>query len=179
LRDGVDLKFQICLASILTPPKVADLIGIKDRKYLDLIARIRHRNIGDLMRYPIWELGETAFYADRKTIPREAQPLASSLYRYSDEQAYALALYIYSLQPPPNPNRPDSNTARGEKVFQREGCTACHTPPLYTNNKLTPAGDFKPPAHHRSKWPDSSIGTGTYAKRRAAQFSSSVRSSTS
>ena len=33
----------------------------KDRKYLDLIARIRHRNIGDLMRYLDFEPGEKAF----------------------------------------------------------------------------------------------------------------------
>ena len=37
----------------------------KDRKYLDLIARIRHRNIGDLMRYVNFEPGEKAFFAER------------------------------------------------------------------------------------------------------------------
>jgi hypothetical protein len=158
IPPGVNTRNGI---SVLTPPKVADLIGIKDRKYLDLIARIRHRNIGDIMRYAIWELGQTAFYADRETIPREAIPSPSSLYRYSDEQAYALALYIYSLQPPPNPNRLDSNAARGEKVFQREGCPACHTPPLYTNNKLTLAGDFQPPADHRSKYDILDVHVGT------------------
>ena len=158
IPPGVNTRIGI---SVLTPPKVADLIGIKDRKYLDLIARIRHRNIGDLMRYSIWELGETAFYADRNAIPPEAMPSSSSLYRYSDEQAYALALYIYSLQPPPNPNSRDSNTARGEKVFQREGCAACHTPPLYTNNKLTLAGDFQPPAHHHSKYDILDVHVGT------------------
>jgi hypothetical protein len=37
---------------------------------------------------------------------------------------------------------------RGQKVFEREGCATCHTPPLYTNNKLTPAEGFQiPPAH--------------------------------
>jgi hypothetical protein len=30
-------------------------------------------------------------------------------------------------------------------IFRREGCTGCHTPPLYTNNKLIPAGDFTIP----------------------------------
>ena len=33
------------------PSKIPDLIGIKDRKYLDATGLIRHRNIGDLMRY--------------------------------------------------------------------------------------------------------------------------------
>jgi cytochrome c peroxidase len=31
------------------------------------------------------------------------------------------------------------------KIFKREGCTGCHTPPLYTNNKLTLAKGFQPP----------------------------------
>jgi hypothetical protein len=35
---------------------------------------------------------------------------------------------------------------RGRKIFQREGCASCHTPPLYTNNKLIPADGFQPPA---------------------------------
>ena len=35
--------------------------------------------------------------------------------------------------------------SRGKEVFAREGCGACHTPPLYTNNRLTPAAGFKPP----------------------------------
>ena len=42
--------------------------------------------------------------------------------------------------------------ARGEKVFQREGCGGCHTPPLYTNNKLTPAESFAIPKDHLKKY---------------------------
>jgi CxxC motif-containing protein (DUF1111 family) len=68
--------------------------------------------------------------------------------RYSDEQLYALALYIYSLKPPPNPNRFDGPARRGKQVFAREGCAGCHTPPLYTNNKLIPADGFTPPHDH-------------------------------
>ena len=65
--------------------------------------------------------------------------------RYSDEQLYALSLYLYSLTPPPNPNRPSALSARGEEVFERENCGACHTPPLYTNNRLSLARGFTPP----------------------------------
>lgn len=50
--------------------------------------------------------------------------------RYSDEQLYAPALYLYSLQPPPNPNKSDALAARAQKVFEREGCAVCHAPPL-------------------------------------------------
>ena len=45
--------------------------------------------------------------------------------RYSDEQLYALALYVYSLQPPPNPSKLDALAARGQKVFECEGCAMC------------------------------------------------------
>jgi hypothetical protein len=66
--------------------------------------------------------------------------------RVSDEALYALALYIYSLQPPPNPNPFDARAQAGEAIFRRQGCPQCHTPPLYTSNKLTLALGFEPPA---------------------------------
>jgi len=37
------------------------------------------------------------------------------------------------------------NARAGQKIFVREGCPACHAPPLYTNNKLTLAKGFTPP----------------------------------
>jgi hypothetical protein len=81
--------------------------------------------------------------------------------RYSDEQLYALALYIYSLKPPPNPNPFDERAHRGEEIFKREGCAGCHTPPLYTSNKLTPATGFKIPDDLRRSEDilDFSVGT--------------------
>jgi cytochrome c peroxidase len=66
--------------------------------------------------------------------------------RFSDEQLYALGLYIYSLKPPPNPNPFNEEATRGQQIYQQQGCVNCHTPPLYTNNKLTPVMDFKVPA---------------------------------
>jgi hypothetical protein len=70
------------------------------------------------------------------------------LYRYDDAVLFAVAQYIYSLQPPPNPHKWDDRAAVGQKVFQREGCPGCHTPPLYTNNKLTLAVGYSPPTDH-------------------------------
>jgi len=35
----------------LSPAQVPDLIGVKERRYLDHTGLVRHRNIGDLMRY--------------------------------------------------------------------------------------------------------------------------------
>src|SRR5260370_28285738 len=70
------------------------------------------------------------------------------LYRCSDELLFALAQSIFSLEPPQNPNLGDPRAAAGMKVFDREGCGGCHTPPLYTNNKLTLAAGFTPPPDH-------------------------------
>src|SRR5215813_766242 len=46
---------------------------------------------------------------------------------------------------PPNPNGFDEKAENGQKIFAREGCATCHTPPLYTSNKLTLAQGFTPP----------------------------------
>jgi CxxC motif-containing protein (DUF1111 family) len=69
-------------------------------------------------------------------------------YRYDDAVLYAMAQYVYSLEPPANPHKFDELAARGQKVFQREGCSGCHAPPLYTNNKLTLATGYTPPKGH-------------------------------
>src|SRR5260370_1434332 len=100
--------------------------------------------------------------ADLKTLPgpdKLSPPLAQPD-RYSDEQLYALGLYIYSLQPP-NPNKFDALAERGQKIFERESCVMCHTPPLYTNNKLTPAEGFTVPKDHLKKYDILPISVGT------------------
>ena len=88
-------------------------------------------------------------------------PEPSTQLRYSDEQLYALARYLYSLRPPPNPNVRDGLAQRGEAVFGRERCGACHTPPYYTSNKLLPATGFTVPPEHRTRYAilDARIGT--------------------
>ncbi len=131
--------------SMTHPPHIPSLIGIEDRKYLDATGLVRHRSIADLMRYAIVNEGldTSAHFGDfQPTTGQTAfgQELGT---RFSDEQLYALGLYIYSLQPPANPNHMDDRARAGEKIFQQQGCTGCHTPPLYTSNKLTPALGFK------------------------------------
>jgi hypothetical protein len=114
------------------------------------------------MRYSaLIGFGTVAFFADRPDVPPTMMPQPSDLERYSDEQLYALVLYLYSLQPPRNPNQFDSLAARGQIVFKHEGCEVCHTPPLYTNNKLTLAGDFEPPKSHLLKYDILPIRVGT------------------
>lgn len=41
------------------------------------------------------------------------------IYRFSDELLFALAQYIYSLEPPENPNLGDRSVAAGKKVRSR------------------------------------------------------------
>jgi hypothetical protein len=135
--------------SIFLPPQIPDLIGVEERRYLDHTGLVRHRGIGDLMRY-------SALVQDVSALDRYDSPPpraeTSRGERYSDEQLYALALYLYSLRPPPNPNRFDATAARGQVIFQHEGCAACHAPPLYTNNKLIPVEGFEPPADHKQQF---------------------------
>src|SRR4051794_358505 len=117
---------------MLLPPQIPDLIGVRERRFLDHTGLIRHRSVGDLMRYS--SLAQDVFLSDRYGAGNTVNPSAPAT-RYSDPQLYALALYIYSLRPPDNPNHFDASAARGKAVFAREKCGNCHTPPLYTNNK--------------------------------------------
>jgi hypothetical protein len=153
-------------ASPLHPVQVPDLIGIKDRHYLDRTGLVRHRDIGDLMRYAALNqdadvLSRNAGFRPVEVFAGGTLPDPATLGRYSDEQLYALASYVYSLTPPPNPNRFDAVAARGQGVFEREGCAHCHTPPLYTNNKLTPVIGFQSPPDHAAKNAILNVSIGT------------------
>jgi hypothetical protein len=129
--------------SLSYPAKIPDLIGIKDRKYIDHTATHLHRGIGDLMRYAaLVSFAESADYGPHHLL---AESTTRAQARLSDDALYALATYIYSLRPPPNPNPVDERAVAGQKIFAREGCSRCHTPPLYTSNKLTLAQGFDPP----------------------------------
>jgi hypothetical protein len=153
--------------SLFEPIQIPDLIGVRDRQYLDRTGLQQQRSIVDLMRYAALNQGGDALASYDGFIPADIPnfktlPEPTNVGgRYSDEQLYALALYIYSLKPPPNPNKFDASAARGQKIFAREGCAACHTPPLYTNNKLTPAEGFSIPADARAKYGILPISVGT------------------
>jgi hypothetical protein len=158
IPPGVIPRFH---SSLFFPPVVPDLIGVKDRRYLDRTGLIQHRSIGDLMRYAALVQGGERLdrFGDFKL--RDPLPDPATLIRYSDEQLYALALWLYSLKPPPNPHEFDALAARGQKVFEREACVMCHTPPVYTNNKLTPAEGFTPPPGADQKYDILPISVGT------------------
>jgi hypothetical protein len=157
--------------SIFAPPAIPDLIGIRDRRYLDKSGLGRHRGIGDLMRYAAMNQlldvngnygGFVPNSTDSRTVPAPGKGFfAGSNDRYSDAQLYALGLFVYSLTPPSNPHPLDERARRGHQVFTASGCGRCHTPPLYTSNQLVPADGFTPPADHYKKYDilDARVGT--------------------
>lgn len=137
--------------SLLYPVKISNLIGLKDLRYFDHTGTARHRDITDLMRYCASIADVTDALTEYGAGPNghlklENMGLAAGIHRTPDALLYALARYIYSLQPPPNPNPVDDSARHGQQVFEKIGCANCHTPPFYTNNKLTEADGFQPPA---------------------------------
>lgn len=64
--------------------------------------------------------------------------------RPSDAAAYALGLYLTSLEHVASPHPLDANARDGQSVFEQEGCAQCHPAPLYTSNELFRVADFEP-----------------------------------
>ena len=58
------------------PPRIPDLIGVKDRRYLDASGLVRHRSIGDLMRYAALNQGADAL-SQYRNLPAEGRPARS------------------------------------------------------------------------------------------------------
>src|SRR5215468_6103287 len=119
---GVNPRYR---ASPLYPVQVPDLIGVKDRRYLDRTGLQPHRSVVDLMRYAALNQGADSLANFNGFIPfggpnhdklPEPDKLPMPIQRYSDEQLYALALFLYSLQPPPNPNPFNATASRGKQV---------------------------------------------------------------
>lgn len=143
IPQGVFVRFN---GSPYYPTKVPDLIGIGERRYIDHTATHALRSPGDVMRYAaLVGCCDSADFGPHR-IWSDAQRRIVG--RHSDEVLFALVSYIYSLRPPENPHRNDPRVRHGRVVFMREGCAGCHTPPFYTNNKLTLADGFTPPEDH-------------------------------
>jgi mono/diheme cytochrome c family protein len=145
--------------SLYYPAKVPDLIGIKERKYIDHTATHLNRGIGDLMRYAaLVSTAESTKFGPHNVLPPTAEV---PKVRRSDEALYAISLYLQSINPPPNPNRVSEDSTAGQKIFHREGCSGCHAPPLYTNNKLTVAQGFQLPKERPSTLDVLPVSVGT------------------
>lgn len=158
IPPGVAIRVN---TSLRYPPLVPSLIGVQDRRYLDATGLVQQRSIADLMRYAALVQVGVRFETFKDFKILEKLPDPSTELRYGDDQLYALALYIYSLNFPPNPNQFDARAARGQKIFEREGCAMCHTPPLYSNNELTPVEGFRPPEEDLKRFSILPICVGT------------------
>ena len=134
--------------SAFYPTKIPDLIGIKDRKYIDHTATHQHRGPGDLMRYAaLVTFSDSSDFGPHRMLTDEQRhvPFAHRTRRCTRWPCSSTRSSHRA-----NPNRNNPGIADGQRVFQREGCGGCHTPPLYTNNRLTLASGFTPPPEHFS-----------------------------
>ena len=147
--------------SLFQPAQIPDLIGVKDIRHLDHTGMVVQRSAADLMRYTALVQGANSFDRFGTFALLENLPDPKNLERYSDEQLYALAKFLYSLERPANPNKLTATAERGRRVFADEGCVNCHTPPLYTSNKLTPVDGFTVPTEHLQRYSviERSVGT--------------------
>ena len=137
---GIFIRFN---GSPYWATRIPDLIGVKDRLYLDATGTHLNRGPADIARYAVLvATADDGSYGPHKFLTEEQRRLPS---RFSDEALFALAMYVYSLEPPPNPNKFDGLAARGKQVFEEKNCWVCHAAPLYTNNMLVPADGFQPP----------------------------------
>jgi hypothetical protein len=146
------------------PVNVPDLYNEKERKYFDRTGHLLHRDIGDLMRYATFNQSADKMddFNGFTSFNRPVDPKKGNVTRFSDAQLYALANYIYSLKSPKNPTvYPPDLLARGEIIFKEQDCDNCHTPPFYSNNKLTPVEGFIPPKSHLEKYHISDVSVGT------------------
>jgi hypothetical protein len=154
-------------ASFDHPISIPDLYFLKERKYLDKTGHNLNRGIADIMRYAVLNQNLSNSNSYNGFIPdSEPVPVDNSDYRktgrFTEVQLYALAKFLYSLKPIPNPEKfPPALLEKGKAIFIQQGCVSCHTPPLYTNNKLTPVDGFEPPAAHFKKYSIFNISVGT------------------
>jgi hypothetical protein len=140
--------------------RVPDLHTLRYSRYFDATGTHRLRGPEDVARYGAlitsadpFEFGTHHFLTDAQRRMR---------YRYADEVLYAIGMYLMSLEPPKNPNPPPTDLVkRGERVFRREKCGACHPAPAYTTGELTPALGFDVPFDHPNFGDvrDRSVGT--------------------
>ena len=146
------------------PTSAPDLFNMSKRKYLDHTGHLLQRDIGDLMRYATLNQSADKLNEFNGFTPftRPADPRKGNVTRFSDDQLFALAKYIYSLSSPKNPTVYSKNLLKkGQSIFIEQGCVTCHTPPLYSNNKLTPVDGFEPPASHLRQYDIFNISVGT------------------
>ena len=146
--------------SLLYGARIPDLQILRYSRYIDATGTHRLRGPEDVARYGalINDADPMTFGTYRMLADTERKVP----YRYADEVLYAIGVYLLSLEPPKNPNPPPPDLVkRGEQVFIREKCGACHPSPNYTSGELTPALGFAVSVSHPNFGDvrDQSVGT--------------------
>lgn len=130
--------------------RILDLQNLKDSRYMDVTGSHRLRGPEDVGRYAALVTGADRMDFGPHRILTDAQRRVR--YHFADEVLYAIGVYLLSLDPPANPNRPPADLiARGERIFQGEECATCHAPPAYTTGRLTTAAGFIVPPDHPNR----------------------------
>jgi len=140
--------------------KIPDLQNLRYSRYMDATGTHRLRGPEDVARYSAFITGADPMeFGSYHILSDEQRRLR---FRYADEVLYSIGMYLMSLEPLRNPDiAPRDVLARGEQVFRREGCVNCHTPPDYTNGKLTLAEGWRAPANHPNRDDILSVSVGT------------------
>ena len=97
------------------PVAIPDLWQLRDHDALTQAATLRHRSLGDDAPLALAIRQETQIlHANRERT------------RPPRELAWALAMYLYSLEPPAHPTPVTAAVDRGRAIFERD-CTTCHS----------------------------------------------------
>ncbi len=132
--------------------KMPDLRGIRQRRFLDATATHLNRDVTDVARYAAKvAYAGVAGFGGYRFLPDDAP---RPLFHFDDDVLFALAMFLYSLEPAENPMRETLNpalVARGREVFEREDCRRCHEPPDYSGSKLLPVEGFDVDKEHPFK----------------------------
>ena len=133
--------------------RIRDLRGVKHRPFLDATATHLNREPADIARYAaaVMYAGIPASFGTHDTFPEGAP---RPLYHIEDDVLFALAMFLYSLEPAENPMKHRLNpalVARGREVFEQQDCARCHKPPDYSGDWLMPVGGYEVPEDHPLK----------------------------
>jgi mono/diheme cytochrome c family protein len=133
--------------SLLYGTRIPDLQILRYSRYADATGTHRLRGPEDVARYGALITGaDPMTFGTHRMLPDSQRHVKD---RYADEVLYAIGVYLLSLEPPKNPNPPPADLVkRGQQVFEREKCGACHPAPNYTTGELTPALGFDVPDNH-------------------------------
>ncbi len=99
------------------PVAIVDLWRIASLATLTQAATLHHADLGEDAPLALAIRQETQILHANRERTRPPRALA-----------WALAMFIYSLEPPPRPPSTDPAVARGDAIFRRD-CTACHDGP--------------------------------------------------